>query len=176
MRRKTHLLLGAAVGLPIAASLSPGLALGGLWWGMVGGGFPDWLDLRSDFRTSLRLRHRGASHSIFIAALMSILFGIALHVLSKQPLDAFGMHIEIPGAAVRPWFLCFLAGIVSHLVSDAMTHSGIQPLLPLSRVTLHLLPKFLRSRYDGYLDTLLRAVSLLALGVAITIYVVNRQA
>jgi hypothetical protein len=56
-----------------------------------------------------------------------------------------------------------------------MTHSGIQPLLPLSRVTLRLLPKFLRSRYDGYLDTLLRAGSLLTLGVAIAIYVVNLQ-
>ena len=162
------------MGLPIAASLSPGLALGGLWWGMVGGGFPDWLDLRSDFRASLRLRHRGVSHSIFVAALMSVMFGIALQILSRQPLEAFGLSIEIPSAAVRPWFLCFLAGIVSHLVSDTLTHSGIQPLLPLSRVTLRLLPKFLRSRYDGYLDTLLRASSLLALGIALTIYVVNR--
>ena len=161
------------MGLPIAASLSPGLAIGGLWWGMVGGGFPDWLDLRSDFRASLRLRHRGVSHGVLVAALMAIMFGIGLQILSRQPIDAFGIHLEIPDAAVRPWFLCFLAGIVSHLVSDAMTHSGIQPFLPASRVTLRLLPKFLRSRYDGYLDTLLRAASLLALGLGIAIYIIK---
>jgi membrane-bound metal-dependent hydrolase YbcI (DUF457 family) len=157
--------------MPIAASLSPALAIGGVWWGMVGGGFPDWLDLRSDFRRSLRLRHRGVSHSVILAALVSLGFGAVLVLLSRQPLDAFGFEIRVVDNAVWPWYLCFLGGILSHLISDAMTYSGIQPLLPLSNVRLWLLPRFLRSRYDGYLDTLFRIVAMIVIAAAIAFYV-----
>lgn len=175
MRRKTHLLLGAAVGLPIAASLSPALAFGGLWWGAVGGGFPDWLDLRSEFRGSLRLRHRGASHGIPVLLAVSALFWIGVSALHGVDLGGFGIEVVIPEAAVRPWALCFGLGMASHLVSDALTHSGIQPMLPFARFRVRLLPKFLRSRYDGYLDGLLRAGSLLALGVGLAVYVAGRM-
>jgi membrane-bound metal-dependent hydrolase YbcI (DUF457 family) len=160
--------------MPIAASLSPGLAIGGVWWGMAGGGFPDWLDLRSEFRRALRLRHRGVSHSIFVAALASIGFGVGLILLAQQTYDVFGWAMTVPDEAIRPWFLCFLGGVLTHLVSDAMTHSGIQPLLPLSRVKLRLLPKFLRSRYDGYLDTLLRFAAMVVVAAGIAYYVVGR--
>jgi membrane-bound metal-dependent hydrolase YbcI (DUF457 family) len=160
--------------MPIAASLSPGLAIGGVWWGMVGGGFPDWLDLRSEFRSSLRLRHRGVSHSVFVAALASIGFGMGLVLLGQQTYEFFGLEMTVPDEVIRPWFLCFLGGVLSHLVSDALTHSGIQPLLPISRVKLRLLPKFLRSRYDGYLDTLLRFAAMVVVAAGIAYFVVGR--
>jgi membrane-bound metal-dependent hydrolase YbcI (DUF457 family) len=160
--------------MPIAASLSPELAIGGVWWGMVGGGFPDWLDLRSEFRTSLRLRHRGVSHSFVTAALVAVGFGMGLALLSEQSYDFFGWNARVPDAAVRPWFLCLLAGLLSHLISDAMTHSGIQPLLPFFRTKLRILPKFLRSRYDGYLDTLLRWAAMAVIGAGVALYVVGR--
>lgn len=171
MRRRTHLLLGAAVGIPIAASLSPALAIGGLWWGAVGGGFPDWLDLRSDFRRSLRLRHRGASHGILVLILISTVFGVGLLALVGLQITAFGFDGSIPDQVMRPWTLCFVLGMVSHLASDAMTHGGIRPLLPFHSVKIWLLPGFLRSRYDGYLDVVVWVASGLAIGIGVSIYV-----
>ena len=54
MRGVTHTLLGAAVAFPIAVSRDPAVAAGCIWFGIAGGNLPDWLDLRSDFRTSLQ--------------------------------------------------------------------------------------------------------------------------
>lgn len=172
MRRTTHLLLGAAVAMPIAASLSLPLAAGAVWWGMTGAGFPDWLDLRSDFRQSLRLRHRGVSHSVILAALISLGFGAVLLLLHRNPLTVGDWQIRVPESAIWPWYLCFLAGVLSHLLSDAMTYAGIRPLLPFSQVRFWMLPRFLRSRYDGYLDTLLGwlAMVVIAFFVAVRIW------
>jgi len=159
--------------MPIAASLSLPLAAGAAWWGMTGAGFPDWLDLRSDFRRSLRLRHRGVSHSVIMAAAISLAFGFLLELLNRQPLALGDREFSVPDAAIWPWYLCFLAGILSHLLSDAMTYGGIRPLLPFSQAKFWLLPRFLRSRYDGYLDTLLRwlAMTVIALFIALRIWV-----
>ncbi len=162
------------MGLPIAASLSPALAIGGLWWGAVGGGFPDWLDLRSDFRRSLRLRHRGASHGILILILISGMFGLGLLALSGLRLTAFDLDATIPDQVVGPWTVCFGLGMASHLLSDAMTQGGIRPLLPFHSVRIWLFPRFLRSRYDGYLDSMLRLGCLAAIGIGVAMYVTGR--
>lgn len=176
MRRITHLTLGAAVAVPIAASLSPGIAVGCLWWGVVGGGFPDWLDLRSDLRKPLRLRHRGASHGLFVAALATLAVYGVLVLLTGSDFSPFGSNLTVPNAAVWPWTLSFLLGVLSHLVSDACTISGIRPLLPFSRFQFWTVPRFLRCRHDGYLDRILRIGSLAIIAVGVVAYLAPRLA
>jgi membrane-bound metal-dependent hydrolase YbcI (DUF457 family) len=170
MKRTTHLMLGAAVALPIAVPLSPGLALGCVWWGMAGGGFPDWFDLRSDLRRPLRLRHRGASHGIPFAALLAAGLWIALTALAGMTFPFAGHELTLPEGAIRPWTLAFLAGFASHVAGDALTHAGVRPLLPFSDRRLWLLPKLLRGRSTGPIDTLVRAGAFLALIVGGALY------
>jgi len=167
MRGVTHTLLGAAVALPIAVSHDPAVAVGCLWLGMVGGGLPDWLDLRSDFKTQLRLKHRGTSHSLFVLLGCSAMLCLALVTLRRGEVTLGGWNLAPVDATIVAWVAALALGIGSHLASDACTHAGIRPFLPFSRRTVWLLPRFLRSRYDGYLDKVFRwlAVSLLALGL-----------
>lgn len=160
MKRATHILLGAAVALPIAAPLSPALAAGAVWLGMVGGGFPDWVDLRSDFRG--RLKHRGASHSVLTGAVLAV--GLYLMLTLVLPrFVALGMN----QTQIRTLVLTFAAGFLSHIVADACTHAGVRPFLPLSTVRWWLLPKTLRGRSTGAIDTIARwlAITLLILGL-----------
>lgn len=167
MRGVTHTLLGAAVALPIAVSRDPAVAAGCLWLGMAGGGLPDWIDLRSDFRTSLRLRHRGTSHSFATLALSAGLLYAVLAVLQRAEFAVGDVTIAPGDPAIRAWTLALALGILSHLLSDACTISGISPFLPFWKVRMWLLPKMLRSRSDGYLDTAMRAlaITVLAFGV-----------
>lgn len=152
--------------LPIAVSHDPAIAAGCLWLGMVGGGLPDWLDLRSDFKTQLRLKHRGTSHSLFVLAGCSALLYLALVTLQRSDVS-----IVTPGdATVRAWVAALALGVGSHLGSDACTHGGIRPFLPFSRRTVWLLPRFLRSRYDGYLDTVFRMLAIVTLAFGIVVY------
>lgn len=160
--------------LPIAASLSPAWAATGIWLGIAGGGFPDWLDLRSEFGRTVRMRHRGASHGIPLNALLVGAVWLALHALAGQTWILGDWSGAMPRAMANPLTLCFLAGVASHLLSDAMTHAGIRPWLPFSHVKFGLLPRFLRSRYDGYLDSLLRWGSLLVLVIGLAWYVSGR--
>lgn len=169
MRGVTHTLLGAAVALPIAVSREPAVAVGCLWLGMVGGGLPDWFDLRSDFKTQLRLKHRGTSHSLLVLLGCSALLYLALVTLRRGGVTFGGWSLATVDATITAWVAALALGIGSHLASDACTHAGIRPFLPFSRRTVWLLPRFLRSRYDGYLDTVLRilAVTVLAFGVVL---------
>ncbi len=174
MRRSTHLILGAAVAVPIAVSHSPGIAIGCLWWGMVGGGFPDWLDLRSDLRKPLRLRHRGASHGLPVALLAAAGVYLVLTVLSRWRIDLAGFSTELPDAVVIPWALAFLLGLLSHLLSDACTLSGIRPLLPFAQINVWLLPKLLRCRHDGYLNRVLTLAGLAVIALGLVVYLHDR--
>src|SRR5690554_6101301 len=162
MKRTTHLMLGAAAGLLVAASASPPVAAGALWMGVAGGGFPDWLDLRSELRGSLRLRHRGASHGLPFAIVVTLLVGIGLRALAGASL---GLDISEGTATILT--LAFGAGILSHLASDACTHAGIRPLLPLAGWKLWLLPRMLRGRSDGYLNLFALLISTGAIGLVI---------
>lgn len=171
MKRATHLLLGAAAAMPVALTLSPGLALGSLWWGMVGGGFPDWLDLRSEFRKGLRLRHRGASHGLPFAVAITAGLYLLLGVLAATPLTWGDVSVALTHEAIRPWTAAFAFGILSHLLSDAWTHAGIRPLLPFSDVRFWIAPKLLRGASSGPLDALVRFAAMLALLVGAVAYV-----
>ena len=174
MKRTTHLMLGAAVAMPIAASLSPGLALGTVWWGMAGGGYPDWFDLRSDLRRPLRLRHRGASHGIPFVALLAAGLFIVLRALAATTFPLAGRELSLPETAVLPWTLAFVAGFASHVASDALTHAGVRPFLPFSVRRVWLLPRFLRGRSTGPLDALMRLAASLALIAGCALYLVNQ--
>jgi membrane-bound metal-dependent hydrolase YbcI (DUF457 family) len=174
MRRVTHTLLGAAVALPIAVSHEPVIAAGCLWWGMAGGGLPDWFDLRSDLRKPLRLQHRGISHSaVFLIAAVGLVY-LLLELLRTSSFSLAGADFTPPDNAVTPWLLCLAFGILSHLASDACTHGGIRPLLPFSRIKIWLLPRFLRSRFDGYLDVVFRLGAVCSIGVGLMAYIAVR--
>lgn len=160
--------------MPIAVSLSPGIAIGCLWWGMAGGGFPDWFDLKSDFRKPLRLRHRGASHGLPVALLASAAVYGLLTVISQASFDILGVPISLSAQDAMPWTLGFLLGVLSHLVSDSCTISGIRPFLPFSGRSFWAIPKFLRSRHDGYLDRLFFLSSLGAIALFTIAYLTFR--
>jgi membrane-bound metal-dependent hydrolase YbcI (DUF457 family) len=68
------------------------------------------------------------------------------------------------------WTAALALGFLSHLASDACTYAGIRPLLPFSRVKVWLLPGFLRSRTDGYLDTLARVAAIVAIAFGVVVY------
>lgn len=178
MRRITHLTLGAAVALPIAASASPTLAagIGCLWFGVAGGGFPDWFDLRSDLKRPLRLQHRGASHGLPVALGVSALLYLVLHILASSGFAVGSVALGPSEITARLWSVCFLAGVLSHLASDACTRGGIRPLLPFSQWKLWLLPKPLRSRHDGWLDRIVFLASLAVIGLTAVAFLANRVA
>ncbi|HEV2129276.1 MAG TPA: metal-dependent hydrolase [Thermomicrobiales bacterium] len=165
MKRTTHLMMGAAAGLLVAAPSPLPVEIGAVWLGVAGGGFPDWLDLRSELRGPLRLRHRGISHSLLFALFATALVGL--------PLRAVADAVDLPGGmALSPetalvWTLAFAAGLLTHLAGDACTHAGIRPLLPVSRWKMWLLPKLLRSRSDGYLNAVAMLVSVGAIGLSL---------
>ena len=157
MRRTTHILLGAAATVPVAVVLPPAPALGCVWWGMIGGEVPDWLDLRSRAGRLVRLRHRGASHGLPVATLATVAVFVALVAASDLSLLPYRPRQAGPPA------LAFGLGVLSHLAGDACTVAGIQPWLPFSRRKVHLLPRWLRSRYDGHVDLLGRIAALATL-------------
>ncbi len=171
MKGVTHTLLGAAVALPIAVFHDPAIAAACLWLGMAGGGLPDWLDLRSDFKTQLRLKHRGASHSLFVLAGCAALLYLGLVTLQGSPAVFGGTAIAPKDSTVVAWVAALALGIGSHLASDACTFAGIRPLLPLSQWKVWLLPRFLRSRSDGYLDTVMRVLAIVTLAFGFVVYV-----
>jgi membrane-bound metal-dependent hydrolase YbcI (DUF457 family) len=57
------------------------------------------------------------------------------------------------------WGLCWSAGYASHILSDAMTWSGIKPWQPWNERRAWLVPKPLRFRVGTWRDTVLRVVS-----------------
>lgn len=174
MKRATHLMLGAAIAMPIAVPLSPGLALGAVWWGTVGGGFPDWFDLRSDLRKPLRLRHRGASHGLPFAALMTAGVWFIFRVLHETPLVVGGADLQLPASAIEPWTLAFALGVLSHLLSDAWTHAGIRPFLPFSAWRFWMVPKLLRGKSNGPIDFLARFIAMLGILAGVVAFAVTQ--
>lgn len=174
MKRATHLMLGAAVALPIAVSLSPGLAVGTVWWGMVGGGFPDWFDLRSELRKPLRLRHRGASHGIAFGAVLTAGLWLLLQIVAGMPFSLGGREFSLSAGAIQPWTVAFALGFLSHILSDAWTYAGVRPFLPFSAVRIWIVPKLLRGRSSGPLDTFVRFLALLAILAGVVAYAVAR--
>ncbi len=160
--------------MPIAVSLSPGIAVGCLWLGMAGGGFPDWFDLKSDFRKPLRLRHRGASHGLPVAILATSAVYALLAIFSRVNFAPMAVSASLSSTAVLSWTLCFLIGVLSHLLSDSCTISGIRPLLPFANANFWAIPRFMRCRHDGYLDRIFLLASLATIGLYLLIYLTPR--
>lgn len=171
MRGVTHALLGAAVTVPIALNQSPGIALGCLVVGAVGGGGPDWIDFRSGLRKPFVPRHRGASHGLpALVVVLALLIGGYLLVA-----DRLATTLDWDEFAGDEWgwvvLSAFAVGWLSHLASDACTIAGIQPLLPFFRFRMWLVPRAVRSRSDGYLDKVVRLAAIAMLGFGLVLYV-----
>lgn len=139
--------------MPIAASLSPFAAVGAVWLGMVGGGYPDWVDLKSDL--SPRLKHRGISHSFFIGAV----FTLGLHMVLNVAVAEFDWF-RLSASEITGLSLAFAVGFLSHILADACTHAGVRPFLPLGSSRLWLLPKPLRGKSNGAIDTIARYIAI----------------
>lgn len=160
MKRTTHILLGAAVAMPIAASLSPGIVVGAVWLGMVGGGYPDWIDLRSDFKA--HLKHRGVSHSFLLGAVLMLGLYLILQISSSQ-----FAAVSLSESEIRSLTLVFALGFLSHLLADACTYAGVRPLLPFSSEQWWILPKPLRGKSSGGIDTVGRFIAILVLVISL---------
>ena len=149
MRRLTHLAVGTLCVMPVAVDHSWPAAGGIALLGMAGSVMPDYLDLRSDVRGILT--HRGVSHSILVAALVTVLVERVLRALSRIDDPAWALD---PGL-VLPLAAAFGVGIMSHLVLDACTPRGLRPLLPLSQCRFWLLPRRIRIGTGGSIDVLI---------------------
>lgn len=168
MRRSTHLLLGVAAAAPVAALVPPVGAVGCLWFGLMGGAFPDWLDLRSG--AARHLKHRGLSHSGLVLGLSAVAVLVVLDAVSR----AQARLMPIPAGYARVWAAAFGLGVLSHLLSDACTRGGIQPLLPLSKRRWWLLPRFARGRSDGRLNGLARVAAVVLIGLSLAVFLTLR--
>jgi membrane-bound metal-dependent hydrolase YbcI (DUF457 family) len=160
VRRPTHLALGVAAAAPVAVVADPPLAgaVGCLWLGAMGGALPDYLDLRSGARRALR--HRGVSHSLAVAFAAGGFVWLVLDALARGQSDLFRLSAGLVG----PWSTAFAAGHLSHLMGDALTRGGIQPLLPLSPVRFWLAPRWLRGRSDGRVNAVAFALAIVVIG------------
>lgn len=165
MRRSTHLLLGVAAAAPVAALVPPAGAIGCLCLGLIGGAFPDYLDLRSG--AARHLKHRGLSHSGLVLGLSTVAVFVVLDAVARA--ETALMPIEPSDA--RLWAACFGLGVLSHLLSDACTRGGIQPLLPLAKRRFWLLPRVLRGRSEGWLNGVARLAAVVVVGVAMAVFV-----
>lgn len=163
VRRRTHLIMGAAAGSLVAASAPLPVALGALLFGVSGGGYPDWLDLRSELKASMRLRHRGASHGIPVAIILIGLVSMSLNALVGEAI-ALPDWIQLESRTAMVWTLAFGLGLVTHLIGDACTHAGIRPFLPFAQWRMWVLPKALRGRSDGFLNSIALVLSFAVLG------------
>ena len=122
---------------------------------MVGGGFPDWLDLRSDYSRSMK--HRGISHSVLAAAMLTLGFWALLGIV--------GSGFELTDLPRTTWACALGLGYLSHIVADACTHAGVRLWLPFSQRKWWLLPKPLRGNASGKMDSIVRIVALVLIGV-----------
>lgn len=166
MKRSTHITTGAAVALPVAATLSPAVAAGAIFLGMAGAVVPDYADLQSDIRRVLR--HRGVSHSFLFAAVAIALVALFLDALTRITDPRFQLSPDL----ATPLLLSFALGIASHLILDAATPSGIRPFLPLWGWRLKILPPGLRVVTGGRIDGLIHTITslIVTLGLLYLIY------
>jgi membrane-bound metal-dependent hydrolase YbcI (DUF457 family) len=91
--------------------------------------------------------HRGATHWLFIAVLLSL-----------------GMWYLGGLAGYSLLWIWFAAGYLSHLMLDMMTPSGLEVLRPLTSARMHLLPGFMRIRTGSGVDALVRVALLMGAG------------
>lgn len=160
--------MGVAAAVPVALLLPPVGAVGCLWFGLIGGALPDWFDFRSGMRGWLR--HRGVSHSLLAVALTTAFVWVVLGALHRAEAQLF----PVPARYVEPWAASLALGMLSHLLGDACTRGGIQPLLPVFGSKVWLLPRFLRGRSDGRINGLARLAACALIGIGIALYLTRR--
>ena len=121
----TQIVLGGAIGEYVAGKKLGNKAI---LWGAVAGTIPD-LDVF--FRIfyhpiDAALVHRGFSHSILFAVVVSPLLALIFNRLSKKDIG------------FKTWFLLFFWGIITHPMLDMFTNYGTQFFWPLSyRITFN---------------------------------------
>lgn len=169
MKRSTHLAIGAACVMPIAATLDPALALAAVGVCLAGAIAPDWIDFQSGFRRPVRIRHRGVSHSIAALLVCTAAIWLVLIVASCQRFslesESLVLSAEIPAVLAGS----FALGFATHLAADACTPAGIGPLLPFSARRGWILPRRLRFRTGSLRDTITRwlAVTVASFGLVV---------
>lgn len=155
--------------MPLAMSQPAETALACLIAGTMGGGAPDWIDFQSGMRKPFRPRHRGASHGLPVMVISIGMLVVAVLLIRHRAPEWVGEYELFDGPWVWTVLAAFALGWLSHLISDACTISGIQPLLPFANWRCWLLPRALRSRSDGYLDVIVRLVAFTVLGFGIVL-------
>lgn len=119
----TQITLGAAVGEAVAGRQAGKKAP---LWGAVLGTFPD-LDVLSDFfltEAQALLFHRGPTHSLFLIAILTPLFGAALSYLHDD------------GPDWPRWSGMVGAVLLTHVALDCLTTYGTQLFWPFSRTPI----------------------------------------
>ncbi|MCW5519428.1 metal-dependent hydrolase [Aureitalea sp. L0-47] len=114
----TQMVLGGAVG---EATLGKKVGNKAVLYGMIAGTIPD-LDVVANFLTdtitAIEL-HRGVSHSVFFALIMSPVFGWLVNKLERKK-----------NLGWKPWARLFFWGLLTHAVLDAFTTWGTQLFWP----------------------------------------------
>jgi membrane-bound metal-dependent hydrolase YbcI (DUF457 family) len=94
--------------------------------------------------------HRGATHWLFITAILS-----------------YGMWHLGSLLGYPQLLLWFSAGYLSHLILDMLTPSGLELLRPLTSASIHLLPGFMRIRTGGAADSVVRVLLFMSAGALV---------
>ncbi len=101
--------------------------------------------------------HRGATHWLFIAAILSAVMWYVGGLAGYNSL-----------------WIWFAAGYLSHLLLDMLTPSGLEVLRPVTSASIHLLPRFMRIRTGGGTDALVRILLLMSAGALLYQPLVNQ--
>lgn len=136
--KRTHLAIGAAVGMVLAPS-----PVGILWSvpaAMFSATLPDVLEGKL-------FKHRRETHTLLAVLVLSIVVYLMHYALSGM----LALYTSIPLWMAAP----VLAGYMSHLLADMLTAHGLTPLYPLVSWRMWLLPKRLRISTSTWGDTLL---------------------
>ncbi|MFH1235538.1 MAG: metal-dependent hydrolase [Parcubacteria group bacterium] len=172
MRGSTHAVIGAnMVWIPIlmGSVVEPWLFLVGAFTALL----PD-LDASESKIKHLKLSGYIGKTKVTIkpfapiAMVVSTIFGHrgALHSLVAIAVVAAGASFLIPYTSVTLWLVATL-GYASHLLADASTKSGIEIFWPWKE-NYGILPRFLRVRTSGIVDTLLLLAG--SAGVVVFLY------
>lgn len=165
MRKSTHLVMGVAAAAPLAAFVPPVGAVGCLWFGLMGGAFPDYADLRSGMKR--HLKHRGFSHSIAMLAIAGAFVYILLDALNREKTGL----LVVPRECVLAWTGAFCLGFLSHMLGDACTRGGIQPFIPLWQKKIWVLPRIFRGKSVGWQNGIARLASVILIGLSLGLFV-----
>jgi len=94
------------------------------------------------------LGHRGAMHSLTLA--VGVAVGATMGALTLDAIAEANWAFRVP-ALVGP---AMGVGYITHLITDAMTKTGVPLLWPLSSERIRLLPKGLSAKTGGVIDWL----------------------